>query len=207
MKRILAVLTVAVFAGATALSAPPLSKDERSRLLDHLKKTEKMLKDATKGLSPEQWRYKAAPERWSVADCVEHLALTEEFLFNMATNTVMKSPAVAVDPAAAKEGDEWILKVIPDRSNKAQAPETLRPSGKWTTPEAALKAFLASRKKTLEYVKKTQEDLRAHKANAPFGRSLDGYHWLLLVSAHTERHSAQALEVKAERNFPKKKGY
>jgi hypothetical protein len=207
MKRTLAVLALMALVGATALSAPPLAREERTRLLDHLKKTEKMLKDATRGLSAEQWKYKAAPDRWSVADCVEHLALTEEFLFNMAANNVMKSPAVPVDPAAAREGDEWILKVIPDRSNKAQAPEPLRPSGKWATPQEALKAFFASRKKTLEYVRKTQDDLRAHKANAPFGRSLDGYHWLLLVSAHTERHTAQALEVKADPNFPKKKSY
>jgi hypothetical protein len=167
-----------------------------------------MLKDATKGLSAEQWKYKAAPDRWSVADCVEHLALTEEFLFQQQLQgRVMKTAAAPVDPSAAKEGDEWILKVIPDRSNKAQAPEPLRPSGKWATPQEALKAFFASRKKTLEYVKKTQDDLRAHKLEAPFGRTLDGYHWLLLVSAHTERHTAQALEVKADPSFPKKKGY
>jgi len=32
---------------------------------------------------------------------------------------------------------------------------------------------------------------------------LDGYPWLLLLSAHRARHSEQIEEVKADPNFPK----
>jgi hypothetical protein len=32
---------------------------------------------------------------------------------------------------------------------------------------------------------------------------LDGYQWLLLLSAHTERHTAQIAEVKAHTGFPR----
>ena len=33
--------------------------------------------------------------------------------------------------------------------------------------------------------------------------TLDGYQWLLLLSTHSERHTAQIEEVKADPNFPK----
>jgi hypothetical protein len=32
---------------------------------------------------------------------------------------------------------------------------------------------------------------------------LDAYRWVLLMSAHTERHTNQIKEVKADPNFPK----
>jgi hypothetical protein len=33
---------------------------------------------------------------------------------------------------------------------------------------------------------------------------MDTYQWILMLSAHSERHLAQLLEVKADPNFPKR---
>lgn len=205
MKRLMGLLLFVALVGATAVSAGTLTKQERDALIKELKKTEKMLKAATKGLSADQWKYKAAADRWSVQDCLEHLTLTEEFLMSRMRDG-LKGPATPADPKAA-ETDAFILKVIPDRTNKATAPEPLRPSGKWATPQEMWKVFQQRRKANIEYVKKTQDDLRAHKGPSPLGRDLDGYQWMLLLSAHTERHTAQAVEVKASPDYPKKKGY
>jgi hypothetical protein len=35
-------------------------------------------------------------------------------------------------------------------------------------------------------------------------KELDAYQWLLLLASHSERHTLQILEVKADPNFPKK---
>lgn len=203
MKRLMGLFLVAALVGASAASAATISKQERDAAVKHLKKTEKMLKDATKGLTPAQWTYKTAADRWSVQDCVEHLALTEDFLLKR-IHEGMKTPAMPADDAKAKETDAFVLKAIPDRTNRVTAPEPLRPSGKWATPQEMLKEFAVRRKATIEYVKKTQDDLRAHRGPSPVGRDFDGYHWILLISAHTERHTAQALEVKTSAGFPAK---
>lgn len=203
MKRLLGWIIVALLAVAPASFAGTLTKQERDELIRQLKKSEKMLKDATKGLTAAQWTYKTSPERWSVQDCLEHLTLTEDFLRTRVRDNILKTPVTAPDPNA-KETDAFVLKAIADRSQKATAPEPLRPSGKWATPQAMLKEFEARRKATIEYVRTTQEDLRAHKAPSPVGRDFDAYQWFLLMSAHTERHTAQALEVKADANYPKK---
>ena len=60
-----------------------------------------------------------------------------------------------------------------------------------------------SRGKTIAYLEATP-DLRAHVVDSPIGQPLDAYEWLLFIAAHSERHTKQILEVKADPNFPKK---
>src|SRR5262245_63236982 len=95
-----------------------------------------------------------------------------------------------------------VVSAIPDRSRKAKAPEPLVPTGRWSTPEA-LDHFQQSRANTIQYLQSTP-DLRGHAtAENPFQQPMDGYQWLLFIAAHSERHTKQILEVKADPNFPK----
>ncbi len=71
MKRLFVLILALAVVGAGYLSGESLSKVERNRLIDHLKKGQLELEGATKGLSPAQWNFKPAPDRWSVAECYE----------------------------------------------------------------------------------------------------------------------------------------
>ena len=61
----------------------------------------------------------------------------------------------------------------------------------------------------VEYLESTQ-DLRQHVLESPPLKAvskgehqvMDSYQWILAVAAHTERHTKQILEVKADANFP-----
>ena len=55
----------------------------------------------------------------------------------------------------------------------------------------------------MDYVRTTNDDLRDHFGPHPTLGTLDGYQWILLISAHSERHTKQIEEVKADPNFPK----
>lgn len=193
MKRIAGWVIAGVLALAPVANAGPLTKQERKELIQHLKKSEKIVKDATRGLSPEQWKFKAAPDKWSVQECVEHLTLAEEFGLQF-MGDILKSP-----PGKLQNEDAAFYKANVDRSKKFPAPEQIRPTGRWPDPQALLKEFSARRKKTIQYVETTQDDLRGHVLNG-----FDGYQAVLAAAAHTERHVAQMLEVKADPNFPKK---
>jgi hypothetical protein len=46
-------------------------------------------------------------------------------------------------------------------------------------------------------------NLRDHAVDSPLNKKLDGYEWILFIAAHSERHTKQILEVKADPNFPK----
>lgn len=205
MRRAALVLSILLCA-ALAASAQEVSKAERDRLLKYLKQTGNNLKKETRGLSAEQWSFKQAPDRWSVKDCLEHLALTEDLVHQMINDRLMKSPAAPEKflAASAREKDDWVLKAIPDRSARFQAPEMIRPSGKWATSAEMWEHFATARKVTIAQAK-TQKDLRLHFMDHPLKKDLDGYQWLLLIAAHTERHTKQIQEVKADPGYPKKK--
>jgi hypothetical protein len=59
------------------------------------------------------------------------------------------------------------------------------------------------RERTMEFLTSTP-GLRDHVMDSPLGQPLDAYEWLLFISAHSERHTKQILEVKADPGFPKK---
>ena len=208
MKRaMLSLLSAVLLAGVAVapVEAQALNKAERERLVKHLQDTRKALQKETKGLTPEQWNFKAAPDRWSVAECLEHITLSEDLIFGTVNDKIMKTPAQPekYNAATAQAKDDQIVKALPDRSQKFQAPEPLKPSGKWASPAETWKHFEASRKTTIAYAKK-QADLRAHFMDSPLIKDMDAYEWLLFLSAHSERHTAQIREVKADANFPKK---
>ncbi len=153
-------------------------------------------------MSDAQWNFKIAPDRWSVAEVMEHLAAAEDMLRGMEQEQVMKRPEVPVrDAAETRKADDAVLAMVPDRSHKAQAPEPLKPTNRFGSAAAAQKHFVESRATTEDYLKNTA-GLSAHLSDSPMGK-LDGYEWVLFIAAHSERHTKQMLEVKADPNFPK----
>ncbi len=198
MKNLLLVLAVAT---ATA-GAQPLSKGDQGRALSELHATSKQFVDSLAGLSNAQLNFRAAPERWSIAECAAHIALSEDFLFGMVVNKIMKSPADPSKMQAAKGRDAAILKAVADRSKKNKAPEVLQPAQKFASTAEALSHFKQSREKTLEYIRTTQDELRTHFAKGSEGPDMDAYQWILLIAAHTDRHVQQIQEVKTAPGYP-----
>ena len=201
MKSI--VLAAAIFLAA-APAATTLTQEERDKAVAELEGSKKMFLAATKGLSAAQWNFKPSPERWSVAECANHIALAEGFVFGRITEQVLKSPATPEKREATKGKDELIVKMMQDRSHKTTAPEQIDPTKKPMKPEESVKAILDSHAKIEDFIKTTHEDLRDHMFDHPMPAigTLDAYQWVLLISAHTRRHTLQILELKADPNFP-----
>jgi hypothetical protein len=188
---------------AEIVRAQDVSQADKDRALAYLESTKKGVVDATKGLSDAQWNFKPAPDRWSIAEVMEHLAAAEDMIRGMDQEQVMKTPAIPPrDPAELQKIDAGVMAQVPDRSHKIAAPEPLKPTNRFGSPADAEKHFVESRAVTEEYLK-TTPDLRAHATDSPMGVKLDGYEWVLLIAAHSERHTKQMLEVKADPNFPK----
>lgn len=177
-----------------------ITEAERDKGVQYLQQTRDGVVAAVKGLSDAQIKFTPAPDRWSVGETLEHIALAEELNYQNITEKVMKAPAGPADRDIAKI-DAGILAMVPDRSHKAQAPPPLVPTSRWTSAEA-LDHFLKTREKTIALMQ-SGKDLRAHVTESPFGSPWDAYQWMLFVAAHSERHTKQILEVKADPNFPK----
>ena len=183
---------------AGVVSRQDLTPPEREQALRYLAETRDGVVEAVKGLSDAQWRFKPAPDRWSVAEVVEHLALIEEIVHGILLK-LDQAPAAPVN-RDIKKIDAQILSEVPDRSTKVQAPPQAVPTGRWT-PAAALDHYLATRAQ-ITAILRSAPDLRQHVVNHPVLGQLDGYEWILAVAAHSARHTKQILEVKADPHFP-----
>jgi len=185
---------------ATAFAAP-LEQGERDRAMSHLHATRKVFLDSIAGLSDAQWNFKPAADRWSIAECAEHIAVSDDSLFDLLRQT-LKSAAAPEKKSAVK--DEFILQVVPDRSVKAKAPEFLQPKRRWPDRETLIAHFKQSRDRNIAYIQTTEDDLRSHFMDHPLLKTIDAYQVMLLLSAHCERHTAQIEEVKADSHYPKR---
>lgn len=200
-RKLMAGAVIAMLAGmaAQSLRAQELTQSEKDRAIQYLEATKKGVEDATKGLSEAQWNFKPAPDRWSIAEVTEHIAAAEDYIRGLIVKQVMVSPAPP-DRDVSKIDDN-VMAMIPDRTHKVQAPEPLVPTNRFGSPDGSLKHFVESRA-TTEDVLKTP-GLREHAMDSPMGIKLDGYQFVLLIAAHSERHTKQILEVKANPNYPK----
>ncbi len=202
MNRIVTAAILMLILAPAAPSGEAMSKQDRDTVVKYLMTTRDQVIAETEKLSDAQWNFKQGPDRWSVGEVVEHLALAESFLAE-ARQKVMDGPAASAEQLAKAKGqDAVILKAIPDRTQKAQAPEPIQPKQRLGPREKVAAMYRSRRANTLAYAQKTTDDLRSRVGDSPLG-PLDAYQWLLFTAAHNERHLGQIREVKADPNFPK----
>jgi hypothetical protein len=200
-RSLLALLVITGLAGT--LKDNSISKKERKHGLGMLKDTRDDAVNAVRGLSDAQLNYKAAPEKWSVKECMYHIAGSEKLLWTM-FEAAMKGPANPEKRSEIKVDDEKIVQMIQDRSFKAQAPEPIQPKNTgYNSFEEAMEDFKKNRGEHIKYLRNSTEDLRNHVMQMPFGY-IDGYQFLLFMAAHSNRHTQQMNEVKATSGFPAK---
>ena len=200
MKIVLLAITMLL----TPMADQTLSPAERDHAVAELESSRKAFVEATTGLSEAQWNFKPGPDRWSIAECAEHIGVTETFILQLITEQALKAPAEPEKRALVQGKDSSLITMVVDRTAKFKAPEAIQPTRRWTTSGEITKNVLESRARTIEFVSTTQEDLRDHFIDHPVFKTLDTYQWILLTSGHMRRHTAQILEVKADPNFPKR---
>jgi len=201
-NRVIALTVLAFSLSFVPVYAQPLTQQERDSLLTHLQQTRQAFLDSIADLSDAQWTFRAGPDRWSIAEVAEHIAISETTILQLVTDTMLKGPAIPRNPNTVS--DEKLLAWLLDRTSRFQAPEMLKPTNRWATRDALTKEFLAAREKTRTYVTTTTDDLHGHGGPHPAFKMLDSYQWLLLLSGHSARHTAQIEEVKASTGYPAK---
>ena len=81
-----------IFTVAAATAAgQTLSPEERDRAIGELESSRRDLLAAVASLSPAQWAFKPAPDRWSIVECLEHVALAEDSYFRTITERLPKA--------------------------------------------------------------------------------------------------------------------
>jgi hypothetical protein len=195
--------SVLVAQAPAALPEAPLSMGEREQAQRLLAESHQGFLKAIAGLTPAQWAFKPAPDRWSIQECAEHIVIVEQVVQGLVISKALSGVREPLRRSEVKVTDAFILAALPDRSHKAQAPEMLIPKGRLATQEAVLAAYEACRKPLEAEVASSSQDWRTRFGPHPLFGTLDLYQWILLSAGHTARHTQQIEEVKRSPDFPK----
>jgi uncharacterized damage-inducible protein DinB len=175
-----------------------MTPEERQKAAAFLNETRDNMLRAAKDLSPAQLQYKPAPDRWSVAECLEHAAMVENLVLGNIHNAMKEA---AASPKTDMT-DEALVRTVTDRSARTQAPERIVPTGKIPCDQV-LSEFQAARKRMSEFVASTNAPLRQFAFPHPRFGQVDCYQWVLLTAGHGDRHRKQVEELIADAGFPR----
>jgi uncharacterized damage-inducible protein DinB len=209
MEKIFLILLSSLLLGASAGAKSPEDKEprmtaeERAKTIKMLLDSQQEYLDALSNLTEAQWRFKPSPFQWSVGEVAEHILLTEIALFSSVEKALAQKPNPDWESKTAGKA-EFIEKVVPSRSRRAQAPIEVRPSGKLSREEV-VRRYKEARARTLEFTRTTDLPLKAHTFDHPFPvfNTLNAYDWLIYIPLHNIRHNQQIAEVKASAGYPK----
>src|SRR6266576_1798257 len=102
--RWLPLIVLALYLSSVAKSAGMTDQD-REHLLVHFQMTGQMLAEQVRGLSPAQLEYRAAPDRWTIRECVSHLAVAEPDYWRELTTAVKASADMKSKKSVASDAD------------------------------------------------------------------------------------------------------
>ncbi len=180
-----------------------MTSQERAKVVGLLKQSQDEFLSSIEGLTEAQWTYKPGPDRWSIGETAEHIVLAEGLLFG-SVEKCLASPANPDWEAKTGKKAAFIERVMLDRSHKATAPESIRPTG--ITRTEVIERYKAVRGKTLKFVTETDVPLKEFTSEHPFPvfNTLNAYDWLIYIPLHNMRHDLQIAEVKASPGYPSK---
>lgn len=175
-----------------------ITQAERTFALKQLDQSRKRLLQILEGLSPDQLSYHPGPERWSIAENIEHVVIVEKRVVGAIEKLLQDPPDTAKQSAISDAELVWQVGTVVE---PLKSPDRSLPTLRWPA-EVLLQEFENVRSHTREFTNSTTSDLRRHFIPHPYFADLDCYQWLLAIGAHCNRHSTQSEGVKTCRNFP-----
>ncbi len=169
-----------------------MAPHERQEMLESLERSREALLQAVQGVTEEQAARTPAAGRWSILQCVEHVAVVEDYLLGQVVNAHQ-----AEAPLLNEKREALIRARAADRERRVPAPELARPVGRFATLAEATQGFLQVRARTIEFVESSSSDLRCQVTSHPILGTVNCYENLLMIAAHPQRHAGQIAEIRA----------
>ena len=204
----ISILTLLLFLGLVISTEGQVSKDQKSEtpvwteedrkyLLDNLIQSKDELTKEVQNLTEEQWNFKENPDRWSINQIVEHLAIWELI--------VMHEISVALQmgefPQIKKYPPDSIFLGSPNKEVTTDFTKPFSypvPLGN-NTGENNLTWLTTMRNDSIEFVRYEERNLRLYYVN--FGPNI--HQKCMQIFSHTNRHLRQIKAVKSHPDYPK----
>ena len=168
-----------------------MAPEQEIEIVKTLEKSREDLHSAVEGIAEAEARTKPAEGRWSVLECVEHVATAERrFLDRLESAARLESP---LDP----EREPRVLAMVTDRSERREAPERVQPFGRFPGLKEALADFDVTRAQVIRFAETRHAELRTLGSQHPLFGQVTGYELMLIIAGHACRHAAQIREARA----------
>jgi len=196
-----------IAAFAEDATSPSLTDQEYAELIQQIDDNQARVLGLISGLSDEQWNFKQNDNRWSVAECTEHIVRSQRAILE----TIRQVIASPRDPEwATKTAGKtaFVRQIVPNRGPQGaggvQAPQEIRPTEHWDRARA-IREFYDAQGEIRAYVETMDRAIKDHTSQHPVPQIgwLNAYDWLNLLTMHTVRHSKQIVEVQEDANYPK----
>lgn len=170
-----------------------MGPESRTEIVQILKDGRQEFLKSVSGLSETEAQAHPQAGRWSVLECVEHVTSVEErFLGRLEKAAREGAPPMDMQ----KETD--LLARVKNRAGRAEAPEAVRPVGRFQTLGEAVSQFEAARARTIAFAEEQKANLYSMAESHPRFGNLNGVDMLILMTGHALRHAEQIQEVRAE---------
>jgi hypothetical protein len=179
---------------------PAWTEADRKYLLDNLIRSKQEIIDETKNLTKAQWNFKESPDRWSINQVVEHIAIWELLFMRDISGALAMNPdpafvnyapdsAFVQDPKGAQKNAMEYTKpfsfAVPLGNNEGKNNVT------WLT---------TMRNESIEYLKKETKNIRLQY---DYCSGVNVHQYYMMIFGHTDRHLRQIRKVKEHAKYPK----
>ena len=185
--------------------------EDRAYLISELNRCTSEISSELHLLTIEQWHFKEADDRWSIAEVIEHLEM--QTLLHYRDVTVAARGPQQPEFRAVTEGNDAYFTDYATNTTPGQAEWYVEPIGRFENKQIGETAFYTTRRQIIAFVQETEADLRKKFTfrvpvqgkridKLEVGDVRDLHQVLLLTIAHTDRHLQQIKNIKKHPDYP-----
>lgn len=143
------------------------------------------------GVSEELAAKKPAPDKWSLFETAEHMAVTQNGFLKR-----LREAEVGGAPPHDPQKEAALRAALVDRTTARSAPPQAQPNGRFPSLASALGSFRTASDQAIEFVEQCPNLLDLHSPHPHFG-PMNGRALACVLADHPRRHLAQVREILA----------
>jgi hypothetical protein len=179
------------------------TEKDKKYLIENLSRTRDSVITETNNLSRAQWNFKESPEKWSINQIVEHLAIWELLLQREVSQALIagERPELTDDKRTDSSVIAFLMEEKPHVTTEYTKPFTFTVPMGLNDGKNNVAWFLKMRNEGIGFVDSTTSNLRVYFLRPGRGNV---HQVFITIFAHTDRHLRQIRRVKSATNYPKK---
>ena len=205
------VVSSSIGAGVSAQAAPTpqLTEGELDALYALFDEAHFGLLARVSGLTDEQWTFRTQPDRWSTAECVEHIVLSQRESLEQIRQIIADDPDPDWHTRTLGKTD-LVRRLVENASaqTEVRAPSVAAPTGSWGR-RRAFQELYAARGDLLLFMETTPREIknRTRESSLPQLGWMNAYDWLTQLASYTIRHSSQIEKIQSDPDYPQRVAY